>query len=188
VNLPNWITISRLLITAVLFVLLEVEADPADPSATMIWIAFALFVIAAATDFVDGWVARRYGQVTPFGRVADPFVDKVLICGVLIALLRFPSTGQVLHSWMVILIIAREFLVTTLRGFAEAQGVPFPADSLGKWKMVVQSVTAAALLTMVAGTAFWRPVAAIGMWVTILLTVWSGAQYVWKARRLLRAA
>ena len=72
------------------------------------------------------------------------FVDKVLICGALIALLRFDACERLLHGWMVVLVVARELLVTTIRGFAESQGVAFPADRLGKLKMVVQSVTAAA--------------------------------------------
>ncbi len=186
-NLPNWITIGRLLLTAVLIVLLELPGDPSVVPAALAWTAFGLFLVAAGTDFVDGWVARRYGQVTPFGRVADPFVDKVLICGALISLLRYPVCAEILRSWMVVVIVAREFLVTTVRGYAESQGHAFPADRLGKYKMVAQCVAVAALLTMAAGTQFWRSVAVIGIWVTLLLTVWSGVQYVWKARRLLRA-
>lgn len=187
-NLPNTITLGRLLLTAACFVLLELVADVTAPSAVMVWWSFAIFVVAAATDFVDGWVARRFGQVTAFGRIADPFVDKILICGVLISLLRFPAATEILTTWMVVVIVAREFLVTAVRGLAESSGIEFPADRIGKIKMIAQCVTAGALLTLVAGTRIWHPVAAIGIWVTLVLTVWSGGHYVWKARALLKTS
>lgn len=188
-NLPNAITLGRLALTVACVALLESSgATPRDDGALPLWIAFCVFIVAAATDFLDGWLARRSGQVTAFGRVADPFVDKVLVCGVLIALLRFPSAVELLATWMVALIVAREFLVTAVRGLAESQGTPFPADRLGKVKMVVQSFTAAALMTVAGGCGFWRPIAAIGIWLTLALTLWSGANYLWKARHLLRAS
>jgi CDP-diacylglycerol--glycerol-3-phosphate 3-phosphatidyltransferase len=188
VNLANAITLSRLLLTAVCFLLLELATEVRSPDAGLVWAAFWVFVFSAVTDFVDGYVARKLGQVTPFGRIADPFVDKILICGVLIALLRFPAATALLGHWMVVVIVAREFLVTAVRGLAESQGVEFPADRLGKLKMVVQCATAGALLTMVAGARIWEPVASVGIWLTLVLTVWSGGNYVWKARRLLRAS
>lgn len=187
-NLPNAITFGRLVLTAVCFVLLAIaEAAPEPPGATAWW-AFALFLVAAVSDFVDGWLARRYGQVTALGRVADPFADKVLICGTFVLLLDFPHVEAVLPAWFVVVVVARELLVTTVRGLAEAAGIAFPAERLGKWKMVAQCATAAAMLTMVAGTTVWAPVAEWGMWVTLVLTAWSGAGYVWKARRLLGGA
>jgi CDP-diacylglycerol--glycerol-3-phosphate 3-phosphatidyltransferase len=187
VNLPNLITLSRLAVTAASLVCLE-SVDPEQPAPAIVWWAFALFVLAAATDFVDGWLARKWNMVTPFGRVADPFADKVLIAGVLIVLLRFDAATEVLTGWYVVVVVAREFLVTAVRGLVEASGRAFPADRLGKWKMVAQCVTAAALLTMVAGVAFWRPVAIAGFWISLVLTVLSGANYVWKARDVLFAA
>ncbi len=87
-NLPNSITLGRLLITAGIFVCLELIADPSAPDPTLGWLAFALFLVAAISDSLDGYFARRYGMVTSFGRVADPFADKVLICGTLIILLK----------------------------------------------------------------------------------------------------
>lgn len=187
-NLPNAITLGRLVLTVACVALLEACGAASAPSTTPVWIAFWIFVVAAASDFVDGWLARRNGQVTPFGRVADPFVDKVLVCGVLISLLRFPAAGEYLATWMVVVIVAREFLVTAVRGLAESQGIAFPADRLGKIKMIAQAFTAGALITLVAGTTFWRWLAAVGIWVSLALTLWSGANYVWKARHLLRAS
>ena len=151
-NIPNLITLSRLLITAATFVCLELIADPAEPNATLAWAAFTLFLVAAGTDFLDGHLARKWGMVTAFGRVADPFADKVLISGSLIVLLRFPAATEILTTWYVVIVIAREFLVTAIRGLVESTGKPFPADKLGKYKMVSQCWTTAALMTLVAGT------------------------------------
>ncbi|MDA0373869.1 MAG: CDP-diacylglycerol--glycerol-3-phosphate 3-phosphatidyltransferase [Planctomycetota bacterium] len=187
-NLPNTITLARLLLTAACFVLLELAGPGTEPSSAPVWAAFWIFVVAAVSDFFDGWLARRNGQVTAFGRVADPFVDKILICGVLTCLLRFPIATEHMSTWMVVVILGREFLVTAVRGLAESEGVEFGADGLGKVKMVVQCCTAGALLTLVAGSTFWTPVAAYGIWATLVLTVWSGVHYVWKARGLLRAS
>ena len=185
-NVPNLITLSRLVITALCVVSLELIPEPARPDPVLAWMAFGTFVFAAATDFVDGYLARALGQVTTFGRVADPFVDKVLICGTFVILLKFEAVQEFLPNWLVVVIIAREFLVTSVRALAEAAGIPFPADWLGKLKMVVQSVTAAALLTLVAGTRFWTWVAEPGIWLSLVITVWSGLAYCWKARTLLR--
>jgi CDP-diacylglycerol---glycerol-3-phosphate 3-phosphatidyltransferase len=199
VNLPNTITLARLVLTAGVFVCLEfaVERAPVFDSPysmithvtnaqpTLVWIAFVFFLIAAFTDFLDGYLARKWNLVTAFGRVADPFADKVLIAGSLVTLLQFPAATTVLTTWYVVIVIAREFLVTAIRGVVEASGKPFPADQLGKWKMVSQCWTVGALLTMVAGTDFWLWAAQWGFWVSLALTVISGINYVWKARTIL---
>jgi CDP-diacylglycerol--glycerol-3-phosphate 3-phosphatidyltransferase len=185
VNFANGITLARLLVTLICFALLEAIPDPGQPDRTLAWLAMVAFIAAAASDFVDGWVARSWGQVTAFGRVADPFVDKVLVCGALVLLLRFPAVAALLPGWFVVLIVGREFLVTSIRGLIEARGIPFPAERLGKWKMVAQSVTAAALISLIAGIALWRPIAVVGLWVTGALTVLSCAQYVQRAAQLL---
>ena len=184
-NLPNLITLSRLVLTAVVFGCLEAVAAPASPSPTLVWTAFVVFLVAAFSDFVDGWLARRWGMVTAFGRVADPFVDKVLTSGSFVILLKFTAATAVLTTWYVVVVIAREFLVTAVRGVVEASGKPFPADRLGKWKMVAQCWTIGALMTMCAGTDFWVWAAVGGFWVSLALTVVSGVNYVWKARDVL---
>ena len=202
-NLPNTITLARLVLTAGVFVCLEVAADlprltnhgdqlPLEygqlhPDTTLVWIAFVFFLTAAFTDFLDGYLARKWNLVTAFGRVADPFADKVLIAGSLITLLQFPAATSVLTTWYVVIVIAREFLVTAIRGVVEASGQPFPADQLGKWKMVSQCWTVGALLTMVAGSGVFVWAAQWGFWVSLVLTVVSGANYVWKARSVLFA-
>ncbi len=184
-NLPNLITLARLVLTAAVFVSLESIADPLHANAMLVWIAFVLFLIAAFTDFLDGYLARRWQMVTAFGRVADPFADKVLIAGSLVTLLQFPAATTVLTTWYVVIVIAREFLVTAIRGVVEASGRPFPADRLGKWKMVAQCWTVGALMTMVAGTDIWVWAAQWGFWVSLVLTVVSGFNYVMKARDVL---
>lgn len=192
-NLPNLITLLRLALTALVFVCLELAPAGAGPhlglgtkaDPALVWIAFVLFLIAAFTDFLDGYLARKWNLVTAFGRVADPFADKVLITGSLVTLLQFPAATSVLTTWYVVIVIAREFLVTAIRGVVEASGKPFPADRLGKWKMVSQCWTVGALMTMVAGTDFWVWAAQWGFWVSLALTVVSGLNYVHKARGVL---
>lgn len=199
-NLPNTITLLRLLLTAGVFVCLELHAAKwphgqhvryatvvPDWDGSLAWIAFVFFLIAAFTDFLDGYLARKWNLVTAFGRVADPFADKVLIAGTLVTLLQFTYATLVLTTWYVVVVIAREFLVTAIRGVVEASGKPFPADQLGKWKMVSQCWTVGALLTMVAGSETFVWAAQWGFWVSLVLTVVSGANYVWKARSILFA-
>jgi CDP-diacylglycerol--glycerol-3-phosphate 3-phosphatidyltransferase len=160
-------------------------AGAQHPDPGLVWIAFTLFLLAAISDFFDGYFARKWNLVTAFGRVADPFADKVLITGTMITLLQFHAAQQVLTSWYVVVVVAREFLVTAIRGVVEASGRPFPADRLGKWKMVSQCVTVGAVLTMVAGSELCATVAVWGFWVSLVLTVVSGVNYVWKARDVL---
>lgn len=196
-NIPNLITTARLIITALVFVGLELtmvwpEHVPVTldmvapvPNRALTWTAFVLFLVAAFTDFLDGYLARRWNMVTAFGRIADPFADKVLIAGSLITLLQFPAATSVLTTWYVVIVVAREFLVTAIRGYVEASGKPFPADRLGKYKMVAQCWTVGALLTMVAGSAAFVWAAQWGFWVSLVLTVVSGLNYVWKARSII---
>ena len=194
-NIPNLITVSRLVITAGVFVCLEwaaprIGVDPtwhvlAGPHPTLVWVAFVLFLIAAITDFLDGYLARKWNLVTAFGRVADPFADKVLVVGSLVTLLQFPRAAALLTTWYVVIVIAREFLVTAIRGVVEASGRPFPADKLGKWKMVSQCILVGTLMTYVAGTDYWAWLGQPIFWISLVMTVVSGLNYVWKARDIL---
>ena len=187
-NIPNTITMARLLLTVLVFVLLEFAAATdgvvVEASGSLVWVAFALFLVAAITDFLDGYLARRWNLVTAFGRIADPFADKILIAGSLIVLLRFRAATDVLTHWYVVVVVAREFLVTAIRGVVEASGHPFPADRLGKWKMVSQCWTVAALLALVGGAQTLRWAAVWGYWISLVLTCVSGLNYVVKARAI----
>ena len=184
-GLANQITLARAVATLVVWVLLVLGG--AAPSTTLVIITFVVFTVAAATDFLDGMLARRTATVSVFGRIADPFADKVLITGTLITLLQYPVATKVLTTWFVVIVVAREFLVTAIRGFVESIGTPFPADRLGKYKMIAQCVTCGALLTMVAGTGSFYWFAVVGFWLSLVLTVVSGLNYVIKALAIVKA-
>jgi CDP-diacylglycerol--glycerol-3-phosphate 3-phosphatidyltransferase len=194
VNLPNAISLSRLVLTAV-FV-----AGTTFDSAAGHWIALVSFVIAAISDFVDGWLARKLGLVTPMGKLLDPVADKVLVCSAFVYL----STRSEIDCpvWVTVLILAREFLVTGLRQIAVEAGQVLAADRLGKWKtgwqltfcitclvwFAMQPLASAnplvALLRYLSRPDGWlQPVA---MWLALGLTLLSGWNYMWTSRDLLR--
>jgi CDP-diacylglycerol--glycerol-3-phosphate 3-phosphatidyltransferase len=144
------------------------------------WIAaMILFIVAASTDWIDGWWARRYQQVTKLGRILDPFVDKVIICGAMIALVGAPDSP--IPPWMATLVVARELLVTSLRGMVEGKGGDFSAKQLGKWKMVAQcaSVVAAILFLSYESAPDWLQwTTFVSLWISVILTVVSAMEYV----------
>jgi CDP-diacylglycerol--glycerol-3-phosphate 3-phosphatidyltransferase len=183
-NLPNAITLSRLLLSFVLFGLIQ-------SSSHWRWAA-GLFVFAVATDILDGYIARKYKLITQLGRILDPFVDKFITSGTFLFLLPHPLSG--INPWMVVIVLGREMLVTSLRGFLEQRGADFSATASGKAKMFLQCVAAtASLLSMdpqfaewsLAGIAF-TTVRDILLWSMVAVTVWSGCDYVTRAIQLLR--
>jgi CDP-diacylglycerol--glycerol-3-phosphate 3-phosphatidyltransferase len=148
-------------------------------------VAFAIFCLAAATDTLDGQIARRYGLETDFGRIADPFVDKIMILGALTLLM--PLTVHI-AGWMVVLVLARELLVSGIRGFAESHGVAFPATFWGKTKMVSQAACVGACVMYIGHpeSAVWKWIFIPLLWWTIATTVFSGAVYLRRAAEVLR--
>jgi CDP-diacylglycerol--glycerol-3-phosphate 3-phosphatidyltransferase len=200
-NLPNQLTTLRLVLSVVLFALIACEHY---------YTSLALFVLAAGTDWLDGYWARKYGQITTLGRILDPFADKVIICGTFIFLiLPKVSTNLAglrvvvdepwgLRAWMVVVIVGRELLVTALRSFLEERGSDFSAQMSGKLKMVLQCIAAGACLVFlglarapegvqaVPAWVWWTTV--ISVWSAVVLTVYSGVGYVLAAVRLLRRA
>lgn len=202
-NLPNLITGSRLVLALILFILLAlIDKERSTPAAELssllvavrhnerllLNVSLAIFVAAAVSDILDGQIARRWKLQTDFGRIVDPFADKVIVCGAFIQLVPIP--GSQVASWMVVVILARELLVDGLRGFAEAKGVAFPAIWSGKAKMVVQSATLMWILLALGNLegAGWATRVTTGLLLlTLVVTVVSGGQYVQKARRVLRA-
>lgn len=180
-NLPNLITVSRLILSLILFVIIYLEG----------WwkTSAALFILAAATDFLDGYFARKYNQVTTLGRIMDPFVDKIIICGAFIFLLERDGSG--INAWFVLIIIGREMFITSLRGFLEKQGRDFSASWSGKIKMGVQCVAVVlSLLSLskeapfnTSGFLLFRD---ITIWATALITLYSGIDYVLRASRMLK--
>jgi CDP-diacylglycerol---glycerol-3-phosphate 3-phosphatidyltransferase len=178
-NVPNSLSLVRLVLAILVGVLIELH---------LFLPAAIVFVIAASTDFVDGWWARKFNQVTKLGRILDPFVDKIIITAALIALVGVP--GSHVNAWMTTVIIGREFLVTSLRAMVEGKGGDFSARWLGKVKMLVQCVAVVACLLMLQyKTALWiPPVAIISLWAAVAITVASGADYVHQAIKLSRHA
>ncbi|RME76297.1 MAG: CDP-diacylglycerol--glycerol-3-phosphate 3-phosphatidyltransferase [Planctomycetota bacterium] len=212
--LPNRLTALRLVLAAGFFGLLiyctQVLKLPVDASGELAWQrlrgglfaahaglqaqdslltrlfdgAFALFVLAALTDVADGYVARRWKLETDLGRIADPFADKVMTLGAFVLLM--PLTVY-LSGWMVVLMLAREQLVTTIRGFAESRGVPFPANVWGKAKTATQSVAiGAGILYVGHPSSLWlRYSFVVLLWLALGATLVSGLVYVRNASRLL---
>jgi len=189
VNLPNSLTIARFMLAIAFFVLIGFH-EPFIKD-----LALITFGCAGITDLLDGYFARRHSTVTSFGRVADPFVDKILICGAFILFIEPPPPQIGLERWMMIVIIAREFMVSGLRGFVESKGIPFGATVLGKTKMAVQFGTICLLIIFSAHVAHTSWASALGwvvyaaVWLTVIVTVLSGLGYVYVvyARNLLSA-
>ena len=126
-NLPNQITMARLLIVVLLFVFLSLEIRGwgfIGNRHLALNLAMVVFIICVATDWLDGWLARRSGQVTVFGRIADPFVDKVVVCGTFIYLVKLTDH---IEPWFPVVLIGREFLVSGLRSYIESRGIAFGA-------------------------------------------------------------
>lgn len=194
-NLPNQITLARLVLAIVFFALLS-QYSQLDPNTMMLDVAAAIFIIAAATDILDGYLARKWGQVTALGRVMDPLVDKVLVCG---AFILFIGPGFVdadgknvteVRAWMVVLMVGRELLVTGLRGFNESVGKSFGASVSGKLKMWMQSIAAPAILLIIAhpdvlGSAS-DPTKRILVWLTVIATAVSLVSYLVRSRHILQ--
>jgi len=181
-TVPNLLSLSRLPLAVVLFACIGYELWPAG---------LAVFGAAAVTDWLDGWWARRSGQVSAVGRNLDPLTDKVLICGAFIYLLAAPGTG--VRPWMVTVVVGREVLITGLRGVVEATGAAFGADWFGKLKTVLQSAAILAILLVqwARGSAAGdvpglETAAACVLYAAIVATVGSGVQYLVRAVRLLR--
>lgn len=182
-NVPNVLTAARLALAIVVFVLVPLHCFRS---------AFVVFVVAAATDWVDGYWARRFGQVTQVGRMFDPFVDKIIICGAFILLAAEKGSG--IAAWMAVVVVARELLVTGLRSFIEQSGGDFSAKMSGKLKMVFQCVAAGgAILALVEPRPDWLQwngwldwALLISIWTALVLTVYSGSVYVAAAAKYQR--
>jgi CDP-diacylglycerol--glycerol-3-phosphate 3-phosphatidyltransferase len=209
-QLPNQLTLLRLVMAVAFFATLGAGVPAADTlQARGVWglAATILFVAGAATDALDGWLARRWNAVSAFGRVMDPFVDKVLVLGAFVYLAAMPtmtttptttggdlpaiSTG--VAAWMATTMLARELLVTSLRGWLEGLGVAFPADPVGKAKMVLQSVAVPVVLVVATqpsfeGDAFWIAFRSVVVWATVAVTIASAVPYVQRAIRATRDA
>ena len=174
-NIPNLLSISRILAVPV-FIVLMLEPTPLRA----LW-AGIVFSLASITDWLDGYLARKWGQVTKIGKLLDPVADKILIASALIMLVETDSSH--VPSWMAIIIIGREIAVTGLRAMAAGDGVIIPAESTGKFKVGAQ-VTAVLsfIFSYPIGSAWPRaewPVylGRSALWLAIFLALYSGGQY-----------
>jgi len=196
-NVPNVLTTARLILAVICFVFLTFD-----------WYltSLILFAIAAGTDWIDGFWARRYGQITQLGRILDPFADKIIICGTFTFLAAVPlvqrngTSASEIWAWMAVVVVAREMLVTALRSFFEEHGSDFSAKWSGKWKMVLQCAAVALSLWRLwyyeydARWAAWETEPSListwslrlVAWSAIALTIYSGWVYVQRAMSLLK--
>ncbi|MCA9002362.1 MAG: CDP-diacylglycerol--glycerol-3-phosphate 3-phosphatidyltransferase [Planctomycetes bacterium] len=185
---PNRITAIRFIGALILFAVLESLSEESlssiDSKRFAVQCAFWLFVVVAATDFLDGYLARKHKQVSNFGRIADPFTDKVLILGAMIYAAVMPWTHPWMPAWIVVVILARELLVTGLRGYVEKLGGEFPADRWGKIKMIVQCMAVGGVIWLEAYDwpdawySFWSGLTYFLVWTTLFATLGSGLNYV----------
>ena len=174
-NLPNLLTLLRILMVPAVVVALTVEIPHGDAIAALVFIA------AVVTDGLDGYIARSRQAVTTFGKVMDPIADKLLVIAALMALVSLERVA----AWVAMLIIAREFAVSGLRIAASQQGAVISASALGKVKTTTQSITVLALIAAPDAEAIW--VQAL-VWAMIVATVVSGADYFMGYRRRVDAA
>lgn len=212
-NLPNALTVARIAVSPLLFVLIFVETFTAR------LLAFLLFILAAVSDVWDGYLARSRGQITDFGKLADPIADKLLLIVTFVPFYLLPRTGDPVGAvpswwilewgplplWVVLVVLARELVVTVFRGYAARRGLVIPAGKAGKWKATFQNLFIGGLLlwyalqtkAVIAGGhgafwSVWREFHAAWVAITlagaVALTIASLAVYVWQYRRLARGA
>ena len=190
-NLPNTITLFRLILTAIFCVAASAEGVVGYA------IALAAFVLGAISDWLDGYLARRMGLVTSLGKLLDPLADKILVCSGFVYL----SAEGLCPVWVTALIICREFLVTGIRQIAVEEGQVIAADNLGKWKTTFQLtfiITALVYLTfesvdstnpLVTGLQYLSHkdhlLFPLSLWPAVVLTVVSGWSYFWKSKDII---
>lgn len=176
-NVPNRLSAARIVLAIGCFLALACESYS---------VALALFVLAAATDWLDGYWARRFNQITQLGRILDPFADKLIVCGTFIYLAAIPESG--VAPWMAVVVMAREMLVTALRSFVEQSGGDFSAKWAGKWKMVLQCaaiVGTLVLLMQVDPIGWLQQLNTVVLYGAILLTIYSGWGYLRSAGEMI---
>jgi CDP-diacylglycerol--glycerol-3-phosphate 3-phosphatidyltransferase len=185
-NLPNILTMLRIALIPVLAFLLM------SPSRSAAFWAAAVFAVASVTDWLDGYLARRMEIVTTFGKFLDPIADKMIVMAAMVMILPYKRVP----AWMVLVILGREIIITGLRGLASTEGIVIPASNLGKYKTIFQITAILGLLLHYDYYWFfsvrspWLHVNMHNMgmfylWIAIILTVWSGVDYLRKFVRLI---
>ncbi|MCA9093415.1 MAG: CDP-diacylglycerol--glycerol-3-phosphate 3-phosphatidyltransferase [Planctomycetaceae bacterium] len=181
-NLPNIITVSRLVLAFILFAMISAWPGSLGLAAAI------LFLLAAATDAADGYIARRYNLISTFGRIVDPFADKIIVCGTFIFLVEHSAQSGV-TALMAAIVVGREMFVTGLRSFLEQQGKDFSATWSGKLKMILQcAALTLSLLTFDPNfqSPDWLRYRDFSLWAAVALTFYSGAIYAIRGVQLLK--
>ncbi len=173
-NLPNALTLFRIFLVPVLVVVLLTKFTARE------FVGLAIFLVAAITDFFDGWLARRRNQTTKLGALLDPIADKLLMSSAFISLVEMDPHH--VPAWMVVIIIGREFAVSGLRSIAAQQGVTIAASPLGKGKMVSQ-VIAISLLILGYELGQFRVIGTVALWGVMFFALVSGVDYFIKFAR-----
>jgi CDP-diacylglycerol--glycerol-3-phosphate 3-phosphatidyltransferase len=169
-NVPNLLSISRILAVPIFIVLML------EPSPVRALLAGIIFSLASATDWLDGYLARKWGQVTKIGKLLDPIADKILIMSALVILVEIRS--DVVPAWIAIVIIGREFAVTGLRAIASSENIIIPAETVGKYKVGAQITAVLALLLDYTMTKEWlRDLGSLALWIAMILALYSAIQY-----------
>lgn len=173
-NLPNKLTLFRVILIPffVLFMLVDITAYDK-------WIALAIFIVASLTDLLDGKIARKYNLVTNFGKFMDPLADKLLVCSALICLVALNK----IPAWIVIIIIAREFIISGFRLIASDNGVVIAASYWGKFKTTFQMVM---ICLMIADIETISLITTVVMWIALILTVVSLVDYLIKNKDVMK--
>jgi len=169
ITLPTVLTLLRILLVPILVVVLLTKFEGKE------FVGLALFLIAALTDFLDGYIARRKGLVTRLGKLLDPAADKILMSAALISLVELGLAP----AWMVVTIVAREFAISTLRSVAASHHMVIAAAWSGKLKTASQ-VVAISLLIMYERLGRFEHLGRLALWVTLILAVYSGIEYGWR--------
>ena len=173
-NLPNKLTLFRVILIPffVLFMLVDITAYDK-------WIALAIFIVASLTDLLDGKIARKYNLVTNFGKFMDPLADKLLVCSALICLVALTK----ISAWIVIIIIAREFIISGFRLIASDNGVVIAASYWGKFKTTFQMVM---ICLMIADIEAISLITTVVMWIALILTIVSLVDYLIKNKDVMK--
>ncbi|QQE12151.1 CDP-alcohol phosphatidyltransferase family protein [Planctomycetota bacterium] len=206
-QIPNMLTILRLILSAIFFLILnQYRYDSASSYDLTLIVAMVIFILAAITDLLDGHYARKWEVVSKFGRIMDPFCDKILVVGAFIYLMgarfvipekaadgEFFNMVSGVYPWMVVVILARELLVTGIRGELEGEGINFQANKWGKIKMILQSIVIPIVLFIVflnpevEGREWLGWIRDILVYATVLATVFSGLPYITAAYKVMKA-
>jgi cardiolipin synthase (CMP-forming) len=170
-NIPNLLTLSRIVVIPVIVVLFYLKGDGAR------WLALTLFILAGVTDYLDGYFARRWAQISPLGRFLDPIADKLLVAAVILILVaKDQITGWVVLPALIIL--CREVLVSGLREFLALANVSVPVSQLAKWKTLLQMVALGFLLIGNTADPWVTSVGEVGLWIAAALTIITGYDYL----------